>query len=53
MPEDAALDARLGKRKLGKSCLYIKRLVDVDLGVLREIIAKSWAYMKKRYPTAK
>ncbi len=53
VPEDDALYARLGKHKLGKSCLYINRLADVDLGVLEKIIAKSVAYMKKTYPTAK
>ena len=51
--EDDALYTRLGKHKLGKSCLYINRLADVDLGVLEKIIAKSVAYMKKKYPTAK
>jgi Domain of unknown function (DU1801) len=35
------LMARLGKHKTGKSCLYIKNLADVDLGVLKKIIAKS------------
>lgn len=30
--------ARLGKHKLGKGCLYINRLRDVDLDVLRELI---------------
>lgn len=30
--------ARLGKHKLGKGCLYINRLQDVDLDVLRELI---------------
>ena len=30
--------ARLGKHSCGKSCLYIKRLGDIDLAVLREII---------------
>ncbi|WP_204115476.1 DUF1801 domain-containing protein [Shimia biformata] len=30
--------ARLGKYKLGKSCLYINKLADVDLDVLRELI---------------
>lgn len=41
--------ARLGKYKLGKSCLYVSKLGDVDAGVLGEIIARSWAYMKKTY----
>lgn len=30
--------ARLGKHKTGKVCLYLKRLADVDLGVLQEMI---------------
>lgn len=34
---------RLGKHKAGKGCLYIKKLDDVDLGVLRELVAKSVA----------
>jgi len=32
---------RLGKHKTGKSCLYIKKLADVDLEVLRELVEKS------------
>ena len=32
---DALLD-KLGKHKTGKSCLYVNKLDDVDLGVLRE-----------------
>lgn len=32
---------RLGKHKTGKGCLYIKKLEDVDLGVLRELVEKS------------
>jgi len=38
-----ALLARLGKHKLGMGCLYIKRLRDVDQGVLRELIAATVA----------
>jgi len=33
--------AKLGKYKTGKGCLYIKRLSDVDINVLRELIKKS------------
>jgi hypothetical protein len=32
---------RLGKYKLGKACLYIKRLSDIDLDVLAELVAQS------------
>ena len=35
------LMARLGKHKTGKVCLYLKKLDDVDLGVLRKIVEKS------------
>ncbi len=35
------LMTRLGKHKTGKSCLYIEKLADVDLGVLRKIVEKS------------
>jgi hypothetical protein len=34
---------KLGKFKNGKSCLYIKKLADVDLGVLRQLIGRSVA----------
>lgn len=53
VPADDPLMKRLGKYKIGKSCLYVNKLADIDVGVLREIIAKSWAYMKKKYPTTK
>ena len=42
--------ARLGKHSTGKSCVYIKRLRDVDLGVLAEMIGGSLAYMAAKYP---
>ena len=42
--------ARLGSYKKGKSCLYIKRLSDVDVDVLEEIIGKGLAIMAERYP---
>lgn len=41
-----ALMARLGKHKTGKSCLYINKIEDVDLAVLRELVALSVAHMK-------
>ncbi|ALG85110.1 DUF1801 domain-containing protein [Gordonia phthalatica] len=34
---------RLGAHTTGKGCLYIRRLDDVDLDVLREMIARGWA----------
>lgn len=49
-PEHADLLARLGRHRTGKSCLYIKRLADVDVAVLEMLIAKSWAEMLRLYP---
>ncbi|RLT41381.1 MAG: DUF1801 domain-containing protein [Chloroflexi bacterium] len=37
--------AKLGKHSTGKSCLYIKRLADVDRDVLRQLVAASVAHM--------
>jgi hypothetical protein len=41
---------RLGKYSTGKSCLYINKLADIDLGVLEEIIAADWQAMLKLFP---
>lgn len=48
--EADALLARLGKHKTGKSCLYINKLADVDLGVLEKLVVLSWNIMNERYP---
>jgi hypothetical protein len=45
-----ALLARLGKHRTGKSCLYIKRLGDVDQGVLEEPTVHALAHMNEKYP---
>lgn len=47
------LMAKLGKHKTGKSCLYIKRLDDVDEAVLNTLIEKSVKYMQGKYETRK
>lgn len=44
-----ALMKKLGKHKTGKSCLYIKRLSDIDPAVLKELVADSVAYMRQQY----
>jgi len=43
------LMSRLGTHKTGKSCLYVKRLSDIDESVLRELIAASVDHMKSTY----
>lgn len=40
---------KLGKHKLGKSCLYFKQLADLDASVLEEVVAGSVASVKERY----
>ena len=50
--EHQALLARLGKHTTGKSCLYIRRLADVDIDVLREIIVRSVRHIRAKHPVA-
>jgi hypothetical protein len=44
----ADLMAKLGRHKTGKSCLYLKRLADVDPAVLKELVGRSVAAMEKK-----
>ena len=47
--EYGELLAKLGKHTTGRSCLYIKRLSDVDQDVLREMVAQSVRYIRGKY----
>jgi hypothetical protein len=40
--------AKLGRHRTGKACLYVKRLADIDLAVLRKMLEKSVASTRKR-----
>lgn len=40
---------RLGKHRTGKSCLYINKLEEIDLDVLRDLVAESVAHMREQY----
>ncbi len=42
---------KLGKYKIGKSCLYISRLADVDEKVLNRLIVDAVKYMRRNYET--
>jgi len=46
--DDAALMKRLGKHKATKGCLYINKLDDVDRAVLRELVKRCVAQLRKR-----
>ena len=50
--EHRELLAQLGKHKMGKACLYIKRLADLDIKVLEALVSASVAQTKKRHATA-
>lgn len=41
---------RLGKHKLGKSCLYVNKLADIDLDVLRELVRTGLDDLNKIWP---
>jgi len=43
------LMAKLGKHKVGKGCLYIRKLSDVDLNVLDKLITASFADRQSRH----
>ena len=49
--QDDELLARLGKHTTSKACLYIKRLSDVDMAVLRELVEQSVAHMMRTHST--
>ena len=44
--------SKLGKYTTGGGCLYIKRLADVDTGVLKEMVKQSVAHLKATNPPA-
>lgn len=48
-PEHDALLAALGRHKMSKACLYIKRLEDVKLDVLEKLIRGSISEVRRRY----
>jgi hypothetical protein len=43
-----ALTAKLGRFKSGKSCLYVRKLADVDVNVLRQLCAASVKAMEPK-----
>lgn len=48
--QDEGALAKLGKHKATKGCVYVKRLADIDLKVLKGLVKKSIAATRKRYP---
>lgn len=48
--QDEAMLAKLGKHKATKGCVYVKRLADIDLKVLKTMVKKSVAATRKAWP---
>ncbi len=48
-PKQKALLAKVGKHKMGKSCLYFRQLADLDKSVLEQLIASSITEVKRVY----
>jgi hypothetical protein len=51
-PIQQALLAKLGKHKMGKACLYFKRLADLDTKILETLISESVEEAKRRHHVA-
>lgn len=47
--EQRSLLAKLGKHKMGKSCLYFKQLADLDRSALEKLVVGSVAKLRRRY----
>lgn len=48
--EREKLVEHLGKHTIGKACIYIKKLADIDVEVLKQLIRQSVTFLKERYP---
>ncbi|WP_234570719.1 DUF1801 domain-containing protein [Rhodohalobacter sp. 614A] len=40
---------KLGKHRTGKACLYVKKLDDIDMDILREMVEESVKYVDEKY----
>ena len=49
MPEHEYLLENLGKFKKGAACIYVKRLSDINIPVLKEIMKTTISFLKERY----
>jgi hypothetical protein len=49
--EREVLLSKLGKHKSSKACVYVKKLDDIDISILKKMIKNSIDYTKKLYPS--
>ncbi len=47
--DDKALLEKLGKFKMGKACIYFKKLADLDLKVLEQLCKSTIKYVNEHY----
>lgn len=47
--QQKALLSKLGKHRIGKSCLYFKQIADIDKRVLEQLVVGSIAGLRRRY----
>ena len=48
-PEQEELLFELGTFKMGKGCIYIKKLSDISLTVLKKLITENISYLVEKY----
>jgi hypothetical protein len=41
---------KFGKHTTGKACVYINKIADIDIDVLKELIAQSITFLQEMYP---
>ena len=46
LEDETELLSKLGKHKIGKGCLYIKALSDIDTGCLNQLMQNTFSHMK-------
>lgn len=49
-PEHEHLLENLGKFKMGKACIYIKKLSDINQDELKKLISETIHFLKSKYP---
>jgi uncharacterized protein YdhG (YjbR/CyaY superfamily) len=49
IPEHEYLLKDLGKFTMGKACIYVKKLSDINLEVLKQIMTATIAYLQEKY----
>lgn len=42
---------KFGKLKMGKGCIYIKKLSDIDIDILKKMVQWTIAFLQAKYPT--